>query len=271
LFCNQKTWKKVVVLLAGSFANIATAFLVIIVFMFSTSTGFQGTTLVDVYDNLPSAGIAELQAGDRIVAINGHRVFYRDDFNLFTQINGDELNVLTLNRNGQIIDYVSRVWEIDGVERARYNIEFNVIEANFVETIKYSFYTSFSFVRAVPLSLNMLFVTQTAGIDDLVGPVGIVDLMNDTATQAPTVGASLVSILFMGAFIATNIAVVNLLPVPAMDGGRILFIFITKGIEKATNKKLSPRYELAINTATFILLFMLMAVIMFNDIVKIFN
>jgi len=120
------------------------------------------------------------------------------------------------------------------------------------------------------MSLSLL-VTGSLGLNDIAGPVGIVSQMNtigQETAQTHGYGAAIINMLFITSLIMVNVAVINLLPIPAMDGGRILFIFITLIIEKISGKKLDPKYEAYINTVTFILLIGLMIFILFNDVIR---
>ena len=101
------------------------------------------------------------------------------------------------------------------------------------------------------------------------GPVGIVDLMAETGEQAESTADALFNILYLGAFIAVNLAVMNMLPIPALDGGRVFFLLVTWLIELVIRKKIDPKYEGYIHAAGMILLLGLMAFVMFNDIVRI--
>ncbi|MBQ1576579.1 MAG: site-2 protease family protein, partial [Oscillospiraceae bacterium] len=106
-------------------------------------------------------------------------------------------------------------------------------------------------------------------VNDLSGPVGIVDMMAETGEQAESVSDGLYNIFYLGAFIAVNLAVMNMLPIPALDGGRVFLLLITALIEAITRKKLDPKYEGYIHAAGMILLLGLMAYVMFHDIFRI--
>ena len=121
-------------------------------------------------------------------------------------------------------------------------------------------------VRNVRLSLQML-ITGKAGFQDMTGPVGIVKIMSDTAQNADTVKNAVLNILYFGGFIAINLAVMNLLPLPALDGGRVVALLLTMIIEKITRRKLDPKYEAYIHGAGMILLLVLMAVICCKGVV----
>jgi regulator of sigma E protease len=103
------------------------------------------------------------------------------------------------------------------------------------------------------------------------GPVAIVDIMNTIGQESSTFSQALRRIATFTAFIGVNLAVVNLLPIPALDGGRILLIIITWLVEKITRRKPNPKYEAYINNGTFILLLGLMVFFLINDITRIIN
>ena len=99
----------------------------------------------------------------------------------------------------------------------------------------------------------------------------IVDQMNQVAAESPTILDALVNMLYYGGFIAINLAVMNLLPLPALDGGRVVGLLLTTGIEAVTKKKINPKFEGYIHGAGMILLLVLMALIMFKDIIFLFK
>ena len=105
----------------------------------------------------------------------------------------------------------------------------------------------------------------------MTGPVGIVQIMSDTAEASATALDALLDMLNFGAFISINLAVMNLLPIPALDGGRVVGLLITTAIEAVTRKKVNPKYEGYIHGAGMLLLLGLMAVILFKDVFTIFK
>ena len=125
-------------------------------------------------------------------------------------------------------------------------------------------------VRSVRLSLQML-VSGQAGLKDMTGPVGIVQIMSDTAEASDSTLSAVMNMLYFGGFIAINLAIMNMLPIPALDGGRVLALLLTLVVEGITRKKLNPKYEAYIHGAGMVLLLALMAVIMFKDIIMIFK
>jgi len=110
-----------------------------------------------------------------------------------------------------------------------------------------------------------------AGVKDLSGPVGIVQMMSEVASESDSNLMAFLNMLSFGGMIAVNLAIMNLLPIPALDGGRIVGVLVVTFFEKITRKKINPKYEGYLHAAGMILLLGLMAVIMFKDIFVIFR
>ena len=125
-------------------------------------------------------------------------------------------------------------------------------------------------VRMVRLSLQML-LTGKAGLSDMTGPVGIISEMSDIAAESGSAWNAFLNLLSVGAFLAINLAVMNLLPIPALDGGRAVCLLLTAAVEAVTKKKIDPKYEGYLHAAGMILLLGLMAVVMFKDIFVLFK
>jgi len=279
-FISQKRWRRIIILAAGSIANFVAAFIVIVV-LTAGNQAYGGTTIVNLVDGFPNEGVHGLMAGDKIVSINGEKLYYADDFRMFMGISesrGVGVADLVIQRGSETITLnrfplEQREYTEDGETNIRYGITFNRIEASAIEHLKFSGYTAMNYVRLIRVSLAMLF-SGAAGIQDFTGPVGIVDTMIDIGqTSALEYGilAAFGNIVYFMAFIGVNLAVVNMLPIPAMDGGRILFTIISWVIEKITRRKLDPKYERYINTAAFLLLMGFMIFVVVNDVVKIIN
>ena len=149
-------------------------------------------------------------------------------------------------------------------------MNFTLNEPNFGEKLGLAWNQSLDTVRLVRLSLQMLF-TGKAGLKDMSGPVGIVSEMSNVAAASDSWVSALLNMLYFGGFIAINLAVMNLLPIPALDGGRIACLLITVAVETVTKKKINPKYEGYLHSAGMILLLGLMAVIMFKDVIFLFK
>ena len=159
-------------------------------------------------------------------------------------------------------------YEQNGSTVRKYGLIFAPREYGVWANVKYSWYCALDFVRAVWQSLGDL-VTGAVGLRDLSGPVGIVDFVNDVAEESESGREAAFNVCYVFALIAVNLAVMNLLPIPALDGGRVFLLLVTWVIEKLTRRKLDPKYEGYIHSAGFVLLMGLMVVVMFNDVVKI--
>ena len=271
-FTAQKRWRRVVILAAGGIANFLVCFIIILIVVLQMQ-GFVNTTISELADGFPNAGEQGLMVGDTIVSVNGERLYYVDDFSMFIQLAKNGQVDLVVRRDGKTIALPSfqllrHNYMTDGQMMYRYGISFGAIPATIGEKLKYSGYMMMNYVRLIRVSLAQI-ISGAAGVRDLSGPVGIVDAMNNIGRAAPTFGAALDSIASFMAFIGVNLAVVNLLPIPAMDGGRIIFLFITWAIEKLIRRRLDPKYEGYIHAGALVVLVCFMAFILVNDVMKI--
>jgi len=271
-FNAQKRWRRIIILAAGSFANLVFAFIIVLI-LSSQAQVFGGTTITGLVDDFPHKGEGGLMVGDRIVSINGERIFYRDDFALFMSLAGGENIDLIVERDNARVTLNNfplylREFIVDGEVQVRYGIYLNLIEATAMQRLRYSAYLTMNYVRIIRVSLAQL-ISGAVGVRDMSGPVHIVSIMSDIGQEAPTTTAALGNIAGLAAFIMVNLAVMNMLPIPALDGGRIVFIFIAWVVEKISRKPLNPKYERYIHMATFMLLIGFMVFVLINDVVRI--
>lgn len=270
-FIVQPAWKKVLILCAGSFNNFLLG-LIIIFCLYLGATAFISPTIASFVEGCPYEGAEALQVGDRFIKIDGHTVYQYYDVGDFLR-QGDGMYDLVLERDGKRVELKNfsmtpRMYE--GQDRELFGFNFGYEEASFPVKLRYTWATAMEFGRMVWMGLSQL-VHGEVGLQEMSGPVGIVDLMAETGENAETASDALYNILYLGAFIAINLAIMNMLPIPALDGGRIFLLLVTLVIEAITRKKLDPKYEAWIHAAGMVLLLGLMAVIMFNDIVKLFR
>ena len=181
-----------------------------------------------------------------------------------------------MRRNGEKVvlkDFLLEKHEVtleNGSTGLRYGINFTLSTPNFWEKLGMAWNQSLDAVRMVRLSLQML-LGGKVGIKDMSGPVGIVSEMSKVAAASDSKVTALLNMLYFGGFIAINLAVMNLLPIPALDGGRIVCLLITVAVEAVTRKKINPKYEGYLHGAGMILLLALMAIIMFKDVIFLFK
>ena len=274
-FQKAKWWKRLIILVAGAFMNFIVGLLIIAIVL-SSSESYINTTLTEV-DSWSSASCeGGLLSGDTIVEFNGKRIDIYQDFMLETALLKNGNYDITVIRDGEEVELNDvpmnrqEVKNEDGTTSMLYGISFGISDTTAKSVTKQILPTAMSYVDSVFMSIKMLFTGQ-AGLSDMSGPVGIVDMMAETADAAPSFGKALVWMLEFGGLIAINLAVMNLLPLPALDGGRVFCLLVTTVIEKITKKKLNPKYEAYIHAAGMILLLLLMAVIMAKDIVFLFK
>ena len=270
-FVNQAHWKRILILVAGSFMNFLLGF-VIVLLLYAGVKAVVAPVITEFMPGCPYESAEGLQVGDRFLSINGHRIHLQSDIN--TYLTGDGEYDLVVERGGETVtlnDFAMARRSYEGETGEFFGFRFGATEeAGFGLKLRQSWATTKEFVSLVWLSLSEL-VHGNVGIRDLSGPVGIVDLMAETGEQAETTADALRSIFYLGAFIAVNLAVMNMLPIPALDGGRIFLLLVTWLIETVTRRKLDPKYEGAIHTAGMVLLLALMAFVLFNDIFKLFK
>ena len=274
-FHRAAWWKRLIVLVAGAAMNfiIGVAMFAIV---YAPAEAFVAPVVDTVEEGCLLAGEQGIQPGDRIVELDGEKIYLYSNFSTILSLNGGEVHDLVLERGGERIvldDFVMKKAEFvneDGTTSLRYGFNFSVEEATFSRKLSYTWNSVLDTVRNIRLSLQLLF-TGRAGVQDLSGPVGIVDQMAQVAEESPTWVDAALNLTWFGAFIAINLAVMNLLPIPALDGGRVAGLLITTAVEAVVRKKIDPKYEGYLHTAGMILLLGLMAFVMFKDIFVIFK
>ena len=140
-------------------------------------------------------------------------------------------------------------------------------EATLPVKLQYTWYTALDFVQLVWFSLAQL-VTGGATMQDLSGPVGIVSAITEVGNDAPSTGVAWFRIFYFAALVAVNLAVMNLLPIPALDGGRIFFLLVDAVCLLLFKRKIPERYQAAVNTAGFVVLMGFMLLVTFHDVFK---
>ena len=274
-FDKAAWWKRLAILAAGAAMNFITGvLLMVLVYLPANQVVVPVIDSFEWYSTLDSD--RGLQVGDRILEIDGEKIYVQSNFSLILQLNEGKYHDLVVERDGKRVvldDFLMEKHEVTDAKGQRvrlYGLNFSVEELDFGGKLRHAWYEAQDSARLVRLSLQMLLSGQ-AGISDMSGPVGIVSMMSDAAAQAPSWVDALLNLTYFGGFIAINLAVMNLLPIPALDGGRIVGVVITTAVEAITKKKINPRYEGYLHGAGMVLLLILMAVIMFKDIIFLFR
>ena len=264
-FNKKPVWQKMIIVVAGALMNLILGF-ILMVLLLTTSTDLIGTnTIKEFYPDAVSSQYG-LQAGDRFVEIDGHHVWSELDLSFLMSRSQDGVFDFVVERNGEKVtlnDVHFATEQQNGITLIQYDFIIIGEQPGFLNIVKNAFTQSASIVRMVWLSVFDL-VTGRYGMSELAGPVGTVDIIADVTAQAVSSG-SLTNLLTIMAFITINVGVANLLPLPALDGGRFLFL----AIEAVRRKPVNPKYEGYVHAAGLALLLLLMVVVTYNDIARI--
>ncbi len=273
---RQSFWKQLLIFAAGAAMNFLTGFLILLC-LYAGSAGFYTNEIVELNDGFPTPGPEGIMVGDEIYSINGERIYLRSDVSTVLQFKsrGETMEMVVL-RDGEKLTrtlHMRTYTDENGQEYRAYGFSYGgLVEATPLLKLKYAWYNAVDYVRLVRLSLQML-LTGAAGVKDLSGPVGIVSTISEMGQEteaAEGFAAALENVFFFGAMIAVNLAVMNLLPLPALDGGKILILIVDAIAMLLFKKKIPQKFETVINAAGFVALMGLMLIVTFNDVVKLF-
>lgn len=265
-FNRKPVWARISVVIAGPLFNFLMAFVCAVILI--GSHGYMKPELAGVIDGY-SAQEAGMQAGDTILKLNNKRIHLYDEVSAYTFFHQGETIDVTYERDGKLYE-TTLVPKYDE-EQGRYLVGFQgsgtYEKANPLEALKYGYYDMKYWVWYTMESLKML-VTNQVSLNDLSGPVGIVKSVADTYEQSRTDGFYYVflNMLNITILLSANLGVINLLPLPALDGGRLVFLII----EAIRRKKINPDKEGMVHFAGLMCLLALMVFVMYNDIRKIF-
>ncbi len=269
-FMRQNFWKKFVILAAGAFMNFLTGFLIILI-LFSSSSAFFVDKISGFAEGFPLEGENGLMIGDIVYKVDGYRVYLRGDTALFLQYNDGKGVDLEVLRDGEKIILKDFPMYRDTYEgqpnRFGISIGAEQIPAVFFTKLQYSWYQAMDFVQLVWFSLVQL-LTGNAGMNDLSGPVGIVSTITEVGEASATTLIAVKNIAYFASLIAVNLAVMNLLPVPALDGGRIFFLAVDTVCMTLFRRKVPEKYQAAVNMAGFALLMGFMLLVTVHDVFK---
>ncbi len=223
-FNSKSVWARISVVVAGPVFNFIMAWVFALIVI--GCVGFDRPVLTSVSEGFPAAE-AGLQAGDEIISMNGSRVHFFREVSQFSIFHPGEDVKLVYERDGERHEAVlSPKWD-EETGRQRYGMNGRAARqrVTVLETVANSFYEIKYQICTTVESLKML-VTGKVGVKDLSGPVGIVKAMGDTYESNESAGGTGLAILSMvnfSIFLSANLGVMNLLPIPALDGGRLVF------------------------------------------------
>lgn len=266
-FNSKSVWARISVVFAGPLFNFIMAWVFALIVM--ASVGFDRPILTSVREGFPAAE-AGLQEGDEIISMNGSRTHFFREVSQFSIFHAGEDAKIVYERDGERYETVlsPKLDEASGRELFGMNGKAMRERGTVLETVANSFYEIRYQICTTIESLRML-VTGKVGMKDLSGPVGIVKVMGETYESnesAGGTGLALLSMINFSIFLSANLGIMNLLPIPALDGGRLVFLII----EAIRRKKISPEKEGMVHFVGLVALMALMVFVMFNDIRNIF-
>ena len=267
-------WQKAMIFAAGAFMNFVTGVLILLVLNLDVGA-YRTAEITGFAPEFQLRGEDGLLEGDILYSIDGERVYIFSDVSMFlARGDGEGFDLVVLRNDDKIVlnDFPMKLQECtDSTTGGKYNgygLYFaGVEEATLGTKLRMTWLNAIDFVRIVRYSIQEL-IMGNAGVRDLSGPVGIVSTITTVGEQSSSVSAAMVNIAYFGAMIAVNLAVMNLLPIPALDGGHIVFLLISTVVRKLFGKEIPMKYEAIINFVFFGLLMLLMLFVTFNDVMR---
>lgn len=278
---NEKhVWQRILIVIAGAVMNLLLGYILLVIFngflldpYDEDGTVLLGTTTIARIEETSPAYKTGLRPGDTILEVNGRRMLLTDDLNMEMQNDADGVLDMVVRRevNGSKekvhldgVTFEKVVDEETGRQFLKYDFAFLGVERTFGNTFVYAAKQELSMATMVWRSLiDML--SGRYGLNELSGPVGTVDVISNVVSEANSL-AGVRTLVYLIVMITVNLGVFNLLPLPALDGGRLVFL-LWEGI---TRRPVPPKYEGIVHLVGLALLLLLSLVITYSDITKIF-
>lgn len=265
-FNDANVWARIATIFAGPFFNIILAFLLSLIVV-----GFSGVVkpvINSVTEGYPAME-AGLMPGDTITEMNGENIYLQGEVSLISSLNKGEPIEIEYMRNGET--FTTTIVPKFSEEDNRYYIGFTIgkhFECKGFDLIKYSACEVRYWLNATVKSLLMLVQGQLTA-NDLSGPVGIAVAIDETIEQTKPYGVPTIvlTMINFAVLLSVNLGVMNLLPLPALDGGRLLFLFV----ELLRGKPIPPEKEGVVHFIGFVALMILTVFVLYNDLAKIFS
>lgn len=275
-FTGKKPWQRALIVAAGPVMNFILAFLLALIL--NITVGYVDTTIQSVDEGYP-AEAAGFEPGDRLYTLNGERLrcYNKMSFLLMFLDPEEEITMSVVTPDGQV-KTDSFVLKLDEEEQ-RYRVGFSFSSTGTMKDriktegffpalgkeLAQSFWDTLFEVEMTVRSFGMI-LTGKVGLDGLAGPIGIVSVVNDTYTEASAygIGSVVATMADLMMLISANLGVLNLFPIPGLDGSRLVFLLV----ERIRRKPMNAKVENAIYLTGFILLFGLMILVAFNDVLR---
>ncbi len=259
-FCNKAAWRRFLIVVMGAVFNLILGFIIVMIILAPTKT-FATTTVAEFADNAASVQ-SGLEVDDKILKVDGRTIFTTYDLSYaFTNVKDGKIDITVL-RDGEKKELKNVRFDTETYEGIDYlTVDFKVYgeKKTFGSYIKNTFKTSISYTAVIWRSFVDL-IGGKYGISAVSGPVGVTVVIADAAKQ------SLQNLLPLMAFISMNLGIFNLLPIPALDGGRLMFILF----EMIFRKPIPQKYEAVVHTIGFVLLIGFMILVLAKDIIALF-
>ncbi len=265
-FNKKKPYQRFIIVAAGAILNLILG--VIVVSVCLSMQDLVGTREVHSFHENAISCEYGLKAGDEIIKINNTHIYSSRgiSFNMVRDTDNKlDITVIREGKQVELKDVEFRQFEYEGRQYIEQDFYIVGVEHTVFNVAKTSILDSASIVQMVRLSLVDL-CTGKYGMKDVSGPIGTISAIADSTAQGPTTKDKLFTALTLLSYITINVGVFNLLPVPALDGGRLFFIFI----EMIRRKPINPKKEGIIHTVGLVLLLLFMAIVSISDIIKVF-
>lgn len=264
-FLEAGVWKRIAAVFAGPFFNFILAFVVAVVL-----TAFSGADLpvIGQLSENSAAGAAGLQPGDRITQIDHEKIHFYREVIVISSLNRGEAMEVHYERDGE--KGVAHVQPQYDEQAGRYYMGFagagEYLKCNPLQVFQYGFYEVEYYVKTTYKSLGMLLRGRVTK-DDVSGPIGIAQFVGESYDHAEEnygTSSAILTMLEIVVLLSVNLGILNLLPLPALDGGRLLFLLV----EVVRGKPVSPEKEGMVHFAGLVVLMVLMVFVMYNDIMR---
>lgn len=264
-FGNKSVFKRMLIVVAGAFMNFVLAFLT--VFVITSVKGFNVPIISELTPNYP-AQEAGLQTGDKIIEINNQKIRIYDDLKMImAQNKGEDVN-LVIKRNGETLNYTITP-KVSEENNGQILIGFvpKAKKGNIFESMHESYWTLWMYIKYTFIGFIQLITFQISP-KEMGGPIYIVNMMGDAYSTGLkySIWNAIESVASLAALISVNLGVLNLLPLPALDGGRFAFLLV----EAVRRKPISAEKEGMVHFIGFVALMILAVFVAYNDLIRLF-
>lgn len=261
---DKTLFQRFLVMFMGVGFNFISAFLFLLLMALLAGAPSQEPVISGIASGYPAEEVG-LEEGDKVLRINDHKVTFLEDISLYLAIEDLDkpvtFEVLKEDNSKEVYEVLpQKIKDENGEDKYAIGIEINKgVEKGFISSIRYAALEECAILKQMYVVLANLF-TGGVSLNQLSGPVGIFSIVGQMSKEG------FAALLYLTALLSINVGVINLLPFPAFDGGRILFLII----EKIKGSPVNPKVENTIHSIGFILLILLMIYVTFNDVLKLF-